>query len=194
MLPTTQQCRFLSQEVREKRRGFVAPPRLSRAKFKMLLKNFHTLVKGWPKKFVLGCVIPPLAVGAISRNLGQTFLAISVYRKRAAPARFEIYYSRTYLDVELLHCIQRSHGLHSVRPCALTALRPLLPAFPRNQSAVFLCGPQCEEENAVNYPSALLFAAFFGGDIFPQIFRVVVKIKVGNLLDSRSLLRFLSYK
>ena len=30
------------------------------------------------KKFVLGCVISPLAAGAISRNLGQAFLPISV--------------------------------------------------------------------------------------------------------------------
>ena len=35
-----------------------------------------------PKKFVLGCVIPPHGAGARSRNLGigQTFLAISVYK------------------------------------------------------------------------------------------------------------------
>ena len=32
----------------------------------------------WAKKLVLGCMIPPLAVGATSRNLGQTFLPISV--------------------------------------------------------------------------------------------------------------------
>ena len=31
------------------------------------------------KKVVLGCVIPPLAAGASSRNLGQPFLAISVH-------------------------------------------------------------------------------------------------------------------
>ena len=32
-----------------------------------------------PKKFVLGCVTPPLAAGVISRNLGHTFLANSVH-------------------------------------------------------------------------------------------------------------------
>ena len=30
------------------------------------------------KQFFLGCVIPPLAAGASSRNPGQTFLALSV--------------------------------------------------------------------------------------------------------------------
>ena len=44
---------------------------------------YHRVTKDiqrWPKKFVLGCVIPPLAVGASSRNLGQTCLANSVQR------------------------------------------------------------------------------------------------------------------
>ena len=36
-------------------------------------------VQSWPKKFVLGFVIPILTVGASSRNLGQTFFAISVF-------------------------------------------------------------------------------------------------------------------
>ena len=35
-------------------------------------------VQRWPKKFVLGCVIPPLAAGVTSRNLGKTLFAISV--------------------------------------------------------------------------------------------------------------------
>ena len=33
------------------------------------------LVQRWPKKCVLGCVIPPPGAGARSINLGQTFLA-----------------------------------------------------------------------------------------------------------------------
>ena len=37
-----------------------------------------TKIPRWPKKFVLGCVIPALPTGASSRNLGQTFLANSV--------------------------------------------------------------------------------------------------------------------
>ena len=39
-------------------------------------------IQSWPKKCVLGCVIPPPSVGANSRNLGQTLLAISVRRPR----------------------------------------------------------------------------------------------------------------
>ena len=35
-------------------------------------------IQSWPKKFVLGCVIPPAAAVARSHNLGQTFLANSV--------------------------------------------------------------------------------------------------------------------
>ena len=35
-------------------------------------------VQSLPKKFVLGCVIPPAGAVARSRNLGQTFLANSV--------------------------------------------------------------------------------------------------------------------
>ena len=35
------------------------------------------------KKFVLCCVIPPRTVGASSRNLGQTFFAISVHARAA---------------------------------------------------------------------------------------------------------------
>ena len=38
-----------------------------------------TQVQSWPKKFVLGCVIPPAGVVARSRNLGHTFLAHSVH-------------------------------------------------------------------------------------------------------------------
>ena len=37
------------------------------------------------KKIVLGCVIPPLAVGASSRNLGLTFLANSLVCGREGP-------------------------------------------------------------------------------------------------------------
>ena len=37
------------------------------------------LLQSWPKKFVLGCVIPPAGAVARSRNLGQTFLANSVH-------------------------------------------------------------------------------------------------------------------
>ena len=39
--------------------------------------SFHSLVQRWPKQCVLGCVIPPLATHASSRNLGHTFLANS---------------------------------------------------------------------------------------------------------------------
>ena len=42
-------------------------------------------VQSWPKKFVLGCVISPLRQEAESRNLGQTFLAISVGPFDAGP-------------------------------------------------------------------------------------------------------------
>ena len=41
-------------------------------------RRYFQGVQRWPKKCVLGCVISPLAAGAISRNLGQAFLAISV--------------------------------------------------------------------------------------------------------------------
>ena len=40
-------------------------------------------VLSWPKKCVLGCVIPPAGAVARSRNLGQTFLAISVCAQTA---------------------------------------------------------------------------------------------------------------
>ena len=54
------------------------------------MANIHDFIEGLPevsltephtevaKKFVLGCVIPLLAAGLISRKLGQTFLANSV--------------------------------------------------------------------------------------------------------------------
>ena len=38
-----------------------------------------TLFLSWPKKYVLGCVIPPAGEVAQSRNLAQTFFANSVY-------------------------------------------------------------------------------------------------------------------
>ena len=38
-------------------------------------------VQSWPKKFVLGCVIPPAGAVARSLNLGQTFLANSVGKR-----------------------------------------------------------------------------------------------------------------
>ena len=41
-------------------------------------RRYFQGVQRWPTKFVLGCVISPLAAGAISRNLGQAFLPISV--------------------------------------------------------------------------------------------------------------------
>ena len=44
--------------------------------------SFHSLVQRWPKQCVLGCVIPPLATHASSRNLGHIFLAnSSMYRE-----------------------------------------------------------------------------------------------------------------
>ena len=38
-------------------------------------------LQSWPKKFVLGCVIPPAGAAARSRNLGPTFLDNSVYKE-----------------------------------------------------------------------------------------------------------------
>ena len=34
---------------------------------------FHEILQSWPKKFVLGCVIPPAGTVARSCNLGLTF-------------------------------------------------------------------------------------------------------------------------
>ena len=47
----------------------------------VLIENSNT-VQSWPKKCVLGCVIPPAGAVARSRNLGQTFLANSVHTSR----------------------------------------------------------------------------------------------------------------
>ena len=41
---------------------------------------FWDCLQSWPKKFVLGCVIPPAGTVARSRNLGHTCLAHPVYR------------------------------------------------------------------------------------------------------------------
>ena len=43
-----------------------------------LLCTIENDIQSWPKKFVLGCVIPPSIAVARSRTLGQTFLANSV--------------------------------------------------------------------------------------------------------------------
>ena len=40
----------------------------------LLLALVQLVVQRWPKRFVLGCVNPPLAAEASSRNLGQPFL------------------------------------------------------------------------------------------------------------------------
>ena len=46
---------------------------LVRALFLSKKSRKVTQVQSWPKKFVLGCVIPPAGVVARSRNLGHTF-------------------------------------------------------------------------------------------------------------------------
>ena len=40
-------------------------------------QDLHNYIQSCPKKFVLGCVIPPAGAVARSRNPGQTFLAYS---------------------------------------------------------------------------------------------------------------------
>ena len=55
-------------------------------------------LRSWPKKCVLGCVIPPLPVGASSRNLGHTFLAIV---EPGSPLKH--CFTHIFLDVNVLH-------------------------------------------------------------------------------------------
>ena len=41
----------------------------------------HLHEQSWPKKCVLGCVIPPAGAVARSRNIGKTFLSNSCTKK-----------------------------------------------------------------------------------------------------------------
>ena len=65
--------------VQEKTNDEVGFDLRDRSEAKTALKNLLSHIQSWPKKFVLGCVIPPAGAVARSRNLGQTFSANSSF-------------------------------------------------------------------------------------------------------------------